>query len=114
LPAVCQRADLLFAAIGRAGLITADYVKPRSVLVDVGMNRITDESQAEKFFGGTSRMDDFRAKGSLLMGDIDPAAYQVAEAYTPVPGGVGPLTIAMLMANTVQAAVERRGLCDSY
>ncbi|MBI3940288.1 MAG: bifunctional methylenetetrahydrofolate dehydrogenase/methenyltetrahydrofolate cyclohydrolase FolD [Acidobacteria bacterium] len=110
LPAVCRRADLLFAAMGKAGFVTADFVKPGAVLVDVGINRVTDAGQAEQFFGGTPRMEDFRAKGAILIGDVHPRAHSVASAYTPVPGGVGPLTIAMLMANTLQAAVARRGL----
>ncbi|HEV8130504.1 MAG TPA: bifunctional 5,10-methylenetetrahydrofolate dehydrogenase/5,10-methenyltetrahydrofolate cyclohydrolase [Acidobacteriota bacterium] len=108
LPGVCRRADLLFAAIGRAGFIGPDFVKPGVVLVDVGMNRVTNQSQAEKFFAGTKRIEEFQTKGSVLMGDIDPRAYGVAAAYTPVPGGVGPLTIAMLMSNTAQAAAARR------
>ncbi|MBI2823047.1 MAG: bifunctional 5,10-methylenetetrahydrofolate dehydrogenase/5,10-methenyltetrahydrofolate cyclohydrolase [Acidobacteria bacterium] len=110
LPGVSRRADLLFAAMGRPGFVSADFVKPGAVLVDVGINRIVEESQAERFFAGTKRMDDFRAKGSILLGDVHPEAHKVAAAYTPVPGGVGPLTIAMLMANTVQAAMARRGL----
>ena len=109
LAGVCRRADLLFAAIGRAGLVTPDFVKPGAVLVDVGQNVITDRVKAESFFGGTSRMETFDKKGSLLMGDIHPKAFEMSSAYTPVPGGVGPLTIAMLMVNTVQAALVRRG-----
>ncbi len=112
LPKVCRRGDLLFAAIGRAGLITSDFVKPGAVLVDVGMNRVTDRMEAEKFFGGTARMETFREKGSVLMGDIDPRAYPVADAYTPVPGGVGQLTIAMLMSNTLQACLARRDVSN--
>ena len=108
LPAVCRRADILVAAMGRAGFVTPDFVSPGAVLVDVGQNRVTDSAEAEKFFGGTPRMEGFHAKGSALIGDMHPKAYELASAYTPVPGGVGPLTIAMLMANTVQAAIGRR------
>ncbi|HEY2931654.1 MAG TPA: bifunctional 5,10-methylenetetrahydrofolate dehydrogenase/5,10-methenyltetrahydrofolate cyclohydrolase [Acidobacteriota bacterium] len=110
LAGVCRRADLLFAAIGRAGFVTPDFVKPGAVLIDVGQNVVTDPNQAESFFGGSSRMDAFHKKGSLLMGDVHPKAFEISSAYTPVPGGVGPLTIAMLMANTVQAAMARRGM----
>ncbi|MBI4454454.1 MAG: bifunctional 5,10-methylenetetrahydrofolate dehydrogenase/5,10-methenyltetrahydrofolate cyclohydrolase [Acidobacteria bacterium] len=109
LPGVCRRADLLCAAMGRPGFVTPDFVKSGAVLVDVGINRISDELQAEKFFAGSARMDNFRARGSVLIGDVHPQCYAVVSAYTPVPGGVGPLTIAMLMANTVQAAMLRRG-----
>lgn len=106
-----RHADLLVAAIGRPGFVTADMVKPGATIIDVGMNRITDREQFDRFFGGDEqRKAAFLQKGSTLIGDVDPAAFQVAGAYTPVPGGVGPLTIAMLMANTVRAAKLRRGL----
>ena len=91
LPEECRRADILVAAIGRPAFVTRDFIKPGAVVVDVGMNRISDPD-----------------KGTRLIGDVDPAAMaEVASAYTPVPGGVGPLTIAMLMSNTVELA-ERR------
>ena len=111
LAAVCRSADILVAAIGKAGMITPDMVRPGAVLIDVGMNRITSQEDFDRFFSGnTKREATFREKGSVLMGDIDPHAFALASYYTPVPGGVGPLTIAMLMANTVRAAKLRRGM----
>ncbi len=110
LPAVCRRADILVAAIGRAGMITPDYVKPGACVIDVGMNKITDPSEFAKFFAGDPKREAAFAKnGSTLMGDVDPKVAAVAGSITPVPGGVGPLTIAMLMSNTVKAAKLRRG-----
>ncbi len=110
LPGVCRRADILVAAIGRAGMITPDYVKPGATVIDVGINRITDPEQFREFFAGDARREqDFAAKGSTLVGDVHPKVVEVAGAFTPVPGGVGPLTIAMLMSNTVKAAKLRRG-----
>jgi methylenetetrahydrofolate dehydrogenase (NADP+)/methenyltetrahydrofolate cyclohydrolase len=107
LAAVCRGADILVAAIGRAGMITADYIKPGAVVVDVGMNQVTDRAEAERIFDA-DRMPVFDRRGSLLVGDVRPGDMaRLASAYTPVPGGVGPLTIAMLMQNTVEAA-ERR------
>jgi methylenetetrahydrofolate dehydrogenase (NADP+) / methenyltetrahydrofolate cyclohydrolase len=110
LPGVCRRADILVAAIGKAGLIAPDYVKPGATVIDVGMNTITERRDVEKFFmGNVKRETAFALKGSILMGDVDPHVAEVAGAMTPVPGGVGPLTIAMLMSNTVKAAKMRRG-----
>ena len=110
LPAVCRRADILVAAIGRAGMITRDFVKPGATVIDVGMNKITDRSEFEKYFKGNEKREvAFAKNGSTLIGDVDPAVIEVAGAFTPVPGGVGPLTIAMLMSNTVRAAKLRRG-----
>lgn len=114
LPEVCRRADILIAAIGRAGMITRDFVKPGATVIDVGMNKITDPAVFQRLFGGrlyknAKREDAFRAKGSTLVGDVHPEVAEVAGALTPVPGGVGPLTIAMLMYNTVKAAKMRRG-----
>jgi methylenetetrahydrofolate dehydrogenase (NADP+)/methenyltetrahydrofolate cyclohydrolase len=103
-------ADILVAAIGRPGFVTAEMVKPWATLVDVGINRITDAAEVARFFpGDAKRAKQFEERGSTLVGDIDPAAFAVSGAYTPVPGGVGALTIAMLMHNTVQAAKARRG-----
>lgn len=111
LAAVCRSADILVAAIGKAGLIAPEMVRPGAVLIDVGMNRITSQQDFDRFFSGDEKRETtFRQKGSVLMGDIDPHAFAQAGYYTPVPGGVGPLTIAMLMANTVRAARMRRGL----
>ncbi len=110
LPAVCRRADILIAAIGRAGMITRDFVKPGAAVIDVGMNKITDPAEFQRLFAGnTKREETFRTKGSTLVGDVHPEVADVAGALTPVPGGVGPLTIAMLMSNTVKAAKMRRG-----
>jgi methylenetetrahydrofolate dehydrogenase (NADP+)/methenyltetrahydrofolate cyclohydrolase len=109
LPGVCRRADILVAAIGRAGMITRDYVKPGATVIDVGMNKVTDvEEFARLFAGNPKREAAFRTKGSTLVGDVHPAVAEIAGAITPVPGGVGPLTIAMLMFNTVKAAKLRR------
>lgn len=111
LPAVCREADILVAAIGRPGYVTPEMVKPGATVLDVGINRLTTMEDFDRFFHGDTRREEmFRLKGSTLVGDVHPAAYAVAGAYTPVPGGVGPLTIAMLMANTVRAAKLRRGL----
>jgi methylenetetrahydrofolate dehydrogenase (NADP+)/methenyltetrahydrofolate cyclohydrolase len=105
-----READILVAAIGRAGFVTAEMVKPGATLIDVGVNRITDAAEFERFFAGDEmRTAQFAKRGSTLVGDIHPAAFELAGAYTPVPGGVGALTIAMLMHNTVQAAKARRG-----
>jgi methylenetetrahydrofolate dehydrogenase (NADP+)/methenyltetrahydrofolate cyclohydrolase len=110
LPTVCRRADILVAAIGRAGMITSEYVQPGATVIDVGMNKITDPSEFAKFFAGDAKREAAFAKnGSTLMGDVHPKVAEVAGAITPVPGGVGPLTIAMLMSNTVKAAKLRRG-----
>ena len=109
LPGVCRRADILIAAIGRAGMITPDFVKPNATVIDVGMNKVTDRSEFDRLFAGNQKREaTFLAKGSTLVGDVHPDVAEVAGAITPVPGGVGPLTIAMLMANTVKAAKLRR------
>jgi methylenetetrahydrofolate dehydrogenase (NADP+)/methenyltetrahydrofolate cyclohydrolase len=106
-----RQADLLVAAIGRPGFVTAEMVKPGATLIDVGINRVTDAADVEKFFAGdAARAATFAKRGSVVVGDIHPAAFALAGAYTPVPGGVGALTIAMLMQNTVTAAKLRRGL----
>ena len=108
LPAVCRQADILVAAIGRPGLVTRDYVKPGAAVVDVGMNRVTDPAVAASLFHESHpRLAIFRAKGSVLVGDVHPSVVEVAGALTPVPGGVGPLTITMLMMNTLRAAQAR-------
>jgi methylenetetrahydrofolate dehydrogenase (NADP+)/methenyltetrahydrofolate cyclohydrolase len=93
LAELCQEADILVGAVGRACLITADWVKPGAVVIDVGVNRVEDSS---------------RESGYRLAGDVCPSVFEVASAVTPVPGGVGPMTIAMLMSNTVRAAEIRR------
>ena len=109
LAEITREADILVAAIGRAGFVTAEMVRPGVTIVDVGMNRISTEAEVERFFpGNASRRAAFDKRGSTLMGDVDPAAFAISGAYTPVPGGVGALTIAMLMSNTVKAARLRR------
>jgi methylenetetrahydrofolate dehydrogenase (NADP+) / methenyltetrahydrofolate cyclohydrolase len=110
LPGVCRRADILVAAIGRAGMITREFVKPGATVIDVGMNQVTDRAEFDRLFAGNAKREEtFRTRGSTLVGDVHPHVEEVAGAITPVPGGVGPLTIAMLMANTVRAAKLRRG-----
>ena len=108
LAGVCRRADILVAAIGRAGMITRDFVKPGATVIDVGMNKVTDAEEFRRFFAGNAKREEtFRKRGSTLIGDVHPEVAEVAGAITPVPGGVGPLTIAMLMFNTVKAAKLR-------
>jgi methylenetetrahydrofolate dehydrogenase (NADP+) / methenyltetrahydrofolate cyclohydrolase len=110
LPGVCRRGDILVAAIGRAGMITRYFVKPGATVIDVGMNKVTDRAEFDRLFAGNAKREEgFRSKGSTLVGDVHPEVAAVAGRLTPVPGGVGPLTIAMLMANTVRAAKLRRG-----
>lgn len=105
---VARSADVLVAAIGRPALVTAAFVKPGATVIDVGINRVTDRAQVEAWFGaGSPRLADFDRKGSTVVGDVHPAVVDVAGALTPVPGGVGPLTIAMLLKNTVTAAELR-------
>ncbi len=106
-----READILVAAIGRAGYVTPGMVKPGATLIDVGINRITEPAELEEFFPNMpDRAATFAKRGSVVVGDIHPAAFAHSGAYTPVPGGVGALTIAMLMQNTVRAARLRRGL----
>ena len=109
LPQVARQADILVAAIGKAGFVTEDFVKPGATVIDVGINKITERSEFDKFFSGDpTREKSFAEKGSTLVGDVDPHVASVAGAITPVPGGVGPLTIAMLLMNTVKACRMRR------
>ena len=111
LAAITREADILVAAIGRPGFITPEMVKPGATIIDVGINRITTREEVDRFFAGDAKREAVFAKGgSTIVGDVHPKAFDVAGAYTPVPGGVGPLTIAMLMANTVRAAKMRRGI----
>lgn len=111
LASITREADILVAAIGRPGFLTAPMVKPGATVIDVGINRITDRADFDRFFAGDAKREEtFARRGSVIVGDVDPHAFDLAAAYTPVPGGVGPLTIAMLMANTVKAAKLRRGL----
>jgi methylenetetrahydrofolate dehydrogenase (NADP+)/methenyltetrahydrofolate cyclohydrolase len=108
LPAVASRADILVAAIGRPGFVTPAFVKPGATVVDVGISPVTDAAVARRLFdAGSPRLTDFDRRGSIVVGDVHPSVAEVAGALTPVPGGVGPLTIAMLLKNTVAAARSR-------
>jgi len=117
LPAVCREADILVAAIGRAAMITADYIRPGATVIDVGMNRLDNRPDVDRIFpahrpGSAEKIDSFSRKGTLLVGDVHPLdVIEKASAYTPVPGGVGPLTIAMLMVNTIDSAECRLAVC---
>ena len=106
-----RRADIVVAAMGRAAMVTPEYIRPGATVIDVGQNVITDAAQARTNLREFPREDRNRSapKGSVLVGDVHPDVVNVAGALTPVPGGVGPLTIAMLMSNTVKAARLRRG-----
>ena len=111
LGAITRQADILVAAIGRPGFITPEMVKPGATIVDVGINRITDPTEFARFFAGDAKREAaFAKRGSTIVGDVHPKAFELAGAYTPVPGGVGLLTVAMLMTNTVRAAKMRRGM----
>ncbi|MBI4445131.1 MAG: bifunctional 5,10-methylenetetrahydrofolate dehydrogenase/5,10-methenyltetrahydrofolate cyclohydrolase [Acidobacteria bacterium] len=112
LPEVCRRADILIAAVGRTALITREFLKPGVVVVDVGMNRVESVEETERLFGADSpRVLETRSKGYTLTGDVHPRdPYGIAAAVTPVPGGVGPLTIAHLMKNTLTACKARRAV----
>jgi methylenetetrahydrofolate dehydrogenase (NADP+) / methenyltetrahydrofolate cyclohydrolase len=108
LASLAATGDLLVAAIGRPAFVTKEFVKPGATVVDVGINRVTDKSLAQSIFDPASpRLADFERRGSVVVGDVHPAVAEVAGALTPVPGGVGPLTIAMLLKNTVAAANAR-------
>ncbi|MDZ7638007.1 MAG: bifunctional methylenetetrahydrofolate dehydrogenase/methenyltetrahydrofolate cyclohydrolase FolD [Bryobacterales bacterium] len=108
LPGVCSRADILVAAMGRPAMLDESYIKPGAVVIDVGMNRVTDAAEAARIWrGDQKKLAQLAEKGSLLVGDVHPIAMaERSSAYTPVPGGVGPLTIAMLMVNTVSLAEQ--------
>ncbi len=109
LPEVVRRADIVVAAMGKAAYVQADWIKPGATVLDVGVNRITDAKEAEHLFRKfPEHLEKLRAKGSVLVGDVHPDAVNTAGALTPVPGGVGPMTITMLMSNTVKAARLRR------
>jgi methylenetetrahydrofolate dehydrogenase (NADP+) / methenyltetrahydrofolate cyclohydrolase len=110
LPAVCRRADILIAAIGQPVMITPEFVKKGATVIDVGINRVDDPELAKLISAGDEKREaEFAKKGYILAGDVHPRVAEVAGALTPVPGGVGPLTIAMLMSNTLKAARLRRG-----
>jgi methylenetetrahydrofolate dehydrogenase (NADP+)/methenyltetrahydrofolate cyclohydrolase len=110
LPAVASRADIVVAAIGRPAFVTRDFVKPGATVIDVGTTPISDRVTVERIFGaGSPRLAAFDKRGSIVVGDVHPNVAEVAGALTPVPGGVGPLTIAMLLTNTLAAAERRLG-----
>ena len=109
LPEIVRRADIVVAAMGKAGFLQSDWIKPGAAVIDVGTNTIKDAAEAERLLHNfPARLEKFRAKGSVLVGDVHPDAVNTAGALTPVPGGVGPMTITMLMSNTVKAARLRR------
>ena len=111
---VIRRADILVAAIGRAGYVQPDWIKPGAAVIDVGTNKVTNPAEAEMLLRNfPQRLEKFHAKGSVLIGDVHPDALQVAGYLSPVPGGVGPMTITMLMSNTVKAARLRRAATAS-
>jgi methylenetetrahydrofolate dehydrogenase (NADP+)/methenyltetrahydrofolate cyclohydrolase len=121
LARIAASADILVAAIGRPGLVSRDFVKPGATVIDVGMNTLTAQADVDRFFapgavaqdldpGAQRKRDQFAKKGSVLIGDVHPEVEQVAGAITPVPGGVGPLTIAMVLRNTLIAAERRCGV----
>jgi methylenetetrahydrofolate dehydrogenase (NADP+) / methenyltetrahydrofolate cyclohydrolase len=112
LPGVAREGDILVAAMGKPAFVTADFIRPGATVIDVGINRLTTEEEVRKIYHDpTGALEKLKAKGSVLVGDVQPEdALEKAGAFTPVPGGVGPLTIAMLMSNTVKAAKLRRGM----
>ncbi len=108
LPAMARVADVLIAAIGRAGFVTREFVKPGATVIDVGINTLTTQAEVFRCFpAGSRKREQFAEKGRVLAGDVHPGVGEVAGALTPVPGGVGPLTIAMVLRNTVTAAENR-------
>lgn len=110
LPGVCRNADILVVAMGQAGFVTRDFIRPGATVIDVGINRITDRATFDRLFPGDAKREEiFQRKGSVVAGDVHPEVAEVAGALTPVPGGIGPLTIAMLLANVAKAAASRRG-----
>ena len=114
---MCREGEILIAAVGRAALITSDYIRPGATVIDVGMNRLDNRADVERIFpadrpGAAEKLGSFDRKGTLLIGDVHPLdVAEKASAYTPVPGGVGPLTIAMLMVNTIDSAERRIVVC---
>jgi methylenetetrahydrofolate dehydrogenase (NADP+)/methenyltetrahydrofolate cyclohydrolase len=110
LPRIARDADILIAALGRPAFVTPEFVRPGATVIDVGTTRVDDRALIERLFApGSKRRDAFERRGALVLGDVHPAVEQVAGALTPVPGGVGPLTIAMLLKNTLTAAQARTG-----
>ena len=112
LPEITREADIIVAAIGKTAMVTSDWVKPGAVVIDVGTNQVADQQEVQRLFGNDEgRIREFKKRGYVWVGDVDERSVkEVASLMTPVPGGVGPMTIAMLMKNTVKAARMRRGL----
>ena len=111
LPQLSAEADIVVAALGRPAFVTREFVKPGATVIDVGINEVTDRAMVERLFSaGSKRREAFERRGSLVVGDVHPEVADVAGALTPVPGGVGPLTIAMLLKNTLAAARARTGM----
>ena len=110
LPSVAAEADILVSAIGRPAFVTAEFVKPGATVIDVGITSLTDPASVERLFAaGSKRRETFERRGSVTIGDVHPSVEEVAGALSPVPGGIGPLTIAMLLKNTLRAAIDRAG-----
>ena len=111
LPGVAREADILIAAMGKPAFVTGDFIKPGATVIDVGTNRLSTPEEVRRIYRHSAeRLKKLEEKGSILVGDVQPEdVREKAGAYTPVPGGVGPLTIIMLMVNTVEAAKLRRG-----
>ncbi len=109
LAVVSRNADILVTAVGRPGLVTREYVKPGATVIDVGINRVSDREQLENLLGDAADWKLYDERGYLVVGDVRPDVAAVAGALTPVPGGVGPLTIGMLLVHTLRAARRRRG-----
>ena len=110
LPRIAAEGDILVSAIGRPGFVTSSFVKPGATVVDVGTTQVSDRSVIDRLFPvGSKRREVFERKGSLVVGDVHPEVAEVAGALSPVPGVVGPLTIVMLLKNTVTAALAREG-----
>jgi methylenetetrahydrofolate dehydrogenase (NADP+) / methenyltetrahydrofolate cyclohydrolase len=109
---ITRQADIIVAAIGRTAMVTRDHVKPGAVVIDVGTNKVSDRGEVQRLFGeDEARLKDFEKRGYIWVGDVDERSVRdVASMMTPVPGGVGPMTIAVLMKNTVKAARMRRGI----
>ena len=108
LPAVCRSADILVVAVGRDAMVTKDFVKSGATVIDVGINRVAARARVEDIFGEHSDWEKFNQRGYIVVGDVHPEVEEIAGALTPVPGGVGPLTIGMLMSNTLEAAARLR------
>jgi methylenetetrahydrofolate dehydrogenase (NADP+)/methenyltetrahydrofolate cyclohydrolase len=108
LPTVTRDADIVVAALGRPAFVTPEFIRPGATVVDVGTTRVDDRAVIERLFApGSKRREAFERRGALVLGDVHPDVEEIAGALTPVPGGVGPLTIAMLLHNTLRAAEMR-------